>query len=73
MTIHTPDIAPAGRYWVLGGRWVDNARHLSWPRVYGPFADYAAARDNAASLNASPDAAVRYIVVADLPETAANI
>lgn len=23
----------ADRYWGLGGRWVDDAKHLSWPRL----------------------------------------
>ena len=56
------------RYWVLGGRWVDDATHLPWPRVYGPFQDYQAARTNADDLNGRGDEGLRFLVVADVPE-----
>lgn len=58
-------------FWVLGGRWADDARHLPWPRVYGPFPDYQAARASAEDLNAAEDPRVRYLVVADAAEGAA--
>jgi hypothetical protein len=57
----------AERYWVIGGRWVDEARHLPWPRVLGPYGDYRAARASAEDLNASGEPHVRYLVVADAP------
>ena len=66
MNAPTPKIIAGGRYWVLGGKWVDGQRHLPWPRVYGPFDDYEAARSNAQELNRPGDPAVRYMVVADL-------
>jgi hypothetical protein len=56
------------RYWVLGGRWVDGANHLPWPRVYGPYRDQQAARASADELNHVDDPRVRYIVVADVPD-----
>lgn len=58
----------ADRYWVLGGRWADDARHLPWPRVYGPYHDYQAARASAEQLNGTNAASTRYLVVADVPE-----
>lgn len=58
-----------GRFWVLGGRWVDDATHLPWPRVYGPFRDYEAARASADDLNVQGGASIRFLVVADVPET----
>ncbi|QUD90610.1 hypothetical protein [Phenylobacterium montanum] len=60
----------ADRYWVLGGRWVDNARHLPRPRVFGPYRDYEAARASAEELNQADDSRARYHVVADVPEGA---
>jgi hypothetical protein len=60
----------AYRYWVLGGRWVEDARHLPWPRVYGPYRDYQAARATAEELNDGRDPRVRYLIVADVPERA---
>ncbi|ENZ80978.1 MULTISPECIES: hypothetical protein [Caulobacter] len=57
----------AERYWVIGGRWVDDARHLPWPRVLGPYGDYQAAQASAEDLNASGEPQVRYLVVADAP------
>ena len=56
----------AGRYWVLGGRWVENARHLPWPRVFGPYGDYQVARAIAQGLNSEQAKAERYLVVADV-------
>lgn len=63
--------ADADRYWVLGGRWVDELQHLPWPRVYGPFESYQAAQASAADLNAAGDPRIRYLIVADVPEEAA--
>ncbi|MBS0410336.1 MAG: hypothetical protein JSR86_10520 [Proteobacteria bacterium] len=60
--------ASEDRFWILGGRWVDNARHLTWPRVYGPFADYATARASAEDLNDNGTTGARYLVVADVPD-----
>ena len=61
----------ADRYWVLGGRWADDTQRLPWPRVYGPFRDYQAARASAEQLNGTSGAPVRYLVVADVAEGAA--
>lgn len=65
---------PAGRYWVLGGRWVDNAKHIAWPRVFGPYTEYQAACASAETLSAGHEPNVRYLVVADVtsPETAVD-
>jgi hypothetical protein len=60
----------ADRYWVLGGRWADDAKHLPWPRIYGPYRDYQAARASAEELSEADDPRVRYLVVADVPEGA---
>ncbi|HWA59835.1 MAG TPA: hypothetical protein VG939_00595 [Caulobacteraceae bacterium] len=59
------------RYWVLGGRWADGARHLPWPRVYGPFDDLSAAQACADAMNAPGGRRVRYHVVADVADAAA--
>lgn len=65
----TPHVL-ADRFWVLGGRWVDDAAHLPWPRVFGPYGDYQTARASAEELNDPSDPRVRYLVVADVPEGA---
>lgn len=59
-----------GRFWVIGGRWVDGERHLPWPRVVGPFGDYQAAQRSAKGLNVSAGPNVRYRVAADVPSQA---
>lgn len=66
----TTELAAAERFWVLGGRWTDGARHLVWPRVCGPYGDYQAARASAEALNAIEEPDCRYLVVADVPEGA---
>lgn len=65
-----PKVSAAGdgRYWVLGGRWTDEGRHLPWPRVLGPFASAESARESARQLNALGEPQARYVVVTDLPE-----
>lgn len=54
------------RYWVIGGQWVDDAKHLVWPRVLGPYNEYQAARASAETLNLTHEPSVRYLVVADV-------
>jgi hypothetical protein len=63
---------PSHRFWVLGGRWVDDAAHLPWPRVYGPFGDYGTAQATARSLNDVCGPHERYGVVADVTEGVAD-
>lgn len=55
------------RFWVLGGRWTADARHLPRPRVFGPYRDYLAALDSAEGLNALGGANELYLVVGDVP------
>lgn len=55
-----------GRYWVLGGRWVEAGRQLPWPKVFGPFRDADAARAGARDLNALGGPDDLWLVVADV-------
>lgn len=56
----------ADRYWVIGGRWVNDAKHLVWPRVLGPYDEYQSAHASAETLNLAHEPSVRYVVVADV-------
>jgi hypothetical protein len=61
-----PAATAAPRFWIVGGRYVDDGRHLPWPRVYGPFPDRAAAQAALAGLDAEADPAVRYDLLCDV-------
>jgi hypothetical protein len=56
------------RFWVLGGRWAEESTRFTWPRVFGPYADYRAARSSALELSRIGGTAVRYLVVEDVPD-----
>jgi hypothetical protein len=61
-------LATEPRFWVVGGRYVENGRHLPWPQVYGPCDQRAEAEALLRRLREGAEASVRYDLLCELPD-----